>query len=87
MTNVKATQLATCITLTHAEFENVVTNIWGNTHQPDYCGDRVGITAYKRDVPKQEMLDKLKDYFVVNAVTSVFFLSDRPRCVWIEYTR
>ncbi len=85
MTNIIPSRTTTCITLTNREFEEAVTTIWGNEFSPDYCGDRVGITAPDRDIPKQEMLDKLRNYFDVQEVISAFFLSDRPRSVWIEY--
>lgn len=87
MRNAKPTQLTTCITLTNSEFEDVVKSIWGDKFTADYCGDRVGVSSLKRDIPQKEVLEKLRDYFDVCEVTSVFFNSREARCVWVVYTR
>lgn len=85
MKNTNPSGITTCITLTNREFEEAVKTIWGNEFSPDYCGDRVGITAPSRDIPRSEMFEKLRNHFDVHEVISAFFLSDRPRSVWIEY--
>ena len=87
MKNVKPSRINTCITLKNREFEKVVKQIWGDAYVPEYCGDRVQIVSIWRDVPKREMLQRLKEYFEVDIVTAVFFRSDTSRCVWIVYMR
>ena len=87
MKNVKSSRIKTCITLTNREFEKVVKQIWGDAYIPEYTGDRVQIVSIRRDVPKGEMMERLKEYFEVDIVTAVFFRSDTSRCVWIAYMR
>lgn len=87
MRNAKPTQLENCITLSNREFEDVVKTLWGEKFTADYCGDRVGVTSLKRDIPQKEVLEKLKIYFDVYEVSSLFFLSNQARCVWVVYKR
>ena len=87
MKNVKPSRIQTCITLKNREFEKVVKQIWGEAYVPEYFGDRVQIVSIRRDVPKGEMMERLKEYFDVDIVTAVFFRSDTSRCVWIAYMR
>ena len=86
MKNVKPTQLKTAICLTSDEYENVLQEIFGQKIVVHADLDGIWYEASSDDCDvDNNLLEKLKEYFDVNDVTSVHADDCEYVGIWIIY--